>query len=65
MLGNVILAGGGSRIRNAAQELERLLREEGYENPSVTVIDRDSKPFVALGALKVARGAREDQWMKP
>ncbi len=65
MLGNVILAGGGSRIRNIAQELERLLREEGYENPSVTVIARDSKPFVALGALKVAHGAREDQWTKP
>ncbi len=65
MLGNVILTGGGSRIRNIGQELERLLREEGYENPSVNVIDRDSKPFVALGALKVAHGAREDQWLKP
>ena len=65
MLGNIILTGGGSLIRNIGQELERLLREEGYENPSVTVIDRNSKHFVALGALKVARGAREDQWLKP
>ena len=65
MLGNIILTGGGSRIRNVGQELERLLREEGYENPSVTIIDRDSKPFVAIGALKVAHGARDDQWIKP
>lgn len=65
MLGNVILSGGGSGIRNIGQELERLLKEEGYENPSVTVIDRDSKPLAALGALKVAQGARADQWVKP
>ena len=65
MLGNVILTGGGSHIRNVGQELERLLREEGYEKPSVSVIDRDSKSFVALGALKVAHGARDDQWLKP
>ena len=65
MLGNIILTGGGSRIRNIGQELERLLREDGYENPSVTIIDRDSKPFVAIGALKVANGARDDQWIKP
>ncbi|MFP6854251.1 MAG: rod shape-determining protein [Opitutales bacterium] len=65
MLGNVILSGGGSGIRNIGEELERLLKEEGYENPSVTVIDRDSKPLAALGALKVAQGARPDQWIKP
>ena len=65
LLQNIILTGGGSRIRNFAQELQRLLLEDGYENPLVTVAARESKPFVALGAMKVARAARDDQWIRP
>ena len=65
LLQNIILTGGGSRIRNFAQELQRMLLEDGYENPLVTVAARESKPFVALGAMKVARAARDDQWIRP
>ena len=65
LLQNIILTGGGSRTRNFAQELQRLLLEDGYENPLVTVAARESKPFVALGAMKVARAARDDQWIHP
>lgn len=65
LLQNIILTGGGSRIRNFAQELQKLLLEDGYENPLVTVAARESKPFVALGAMKVAQAARDDQWIRP
>lgn len=65
MLKNIILTGGGSRIRNFDQELQRMLADDGYEDPEVRVSSREIKPFVAIGALKVAKAAREDQWVKP
>jgi rod shape-determining protein MreB len=65
MLQNIILTGGGSRIRNFDQELQRMLADDGYEDPEVRVSSREIKPFVAIGALKVAKAAREDQWIKP
>ena len=65
MLQNIILTGGGSRIRNIDQELQRLLADDGYEDPEVRISAREVKPFVAIGAMKVAKAAREDQWIKP
>lgn len=65
LLQNIILTGGGCRIRNFDKELQRLLADDDYENPVVTVAARDTKPFVALGALKVGRAARDDQWIRP
>ena len=62
MLQNIILTGGGSRIRNIDQELQRLLADDGYEDPEVRISAREVKPFVAM---KVAKAAREDQWIKP
>ena len=35
MLQNIILTGGGSRIRNFDQELQRMLSNDGYEDPEV------------------------------
>jgi len=64
LLQNIILTGGGSRIRNIDQELQRLLTDEGYEDPEVTISSREVKPFVAIGALKVAKAARDDQWVR-
>lgn len=65
MLQNIILTGGGSRIRNIDQELQRLLVDDGYEEPDVRISSREVMPFVGIGALKVAKAAREDQWIQP
>jgi len=62
MLQNIILTGGGSRIRNISGELERMLVEEGYESPRVTTVGPNYKESVSIGALKAAQGARDDQW---
>jgi len=64
LLQNIILTGGGSRFRNIDQELQRLLVDDGYEDPDVTISSRENMPFVAIGALKVAKAAREDQWIQ-
>jgi rod shape-determining protein MreB len=64
LLQNIILTGGGSRIRNVDQELQRLLADDGYEDPEVRVSSREVKPFVAIGAMKVAKAARKDQWVR-
>ena len=63
LLKNVILTGGGSRIRNIEQELQSRLTEEGYEEPEVRLSQKDFSPLVAIGALKVAKAARSDQWI--
>lgn len=65
MLQNIVLTGGGSRIRNIDQELQRLLVDDGYEEPDVRISSREVMPFVGIGALKVAKAAREDQWIRP
>jgi rod shape-determining protein MreB len=62
LLQNIIVTGGGSKIRGLAPELERLLADEGYENPKVSVAGPNYKEYVALGALKAARSARPNQW---
>ena len=38
---------------------------DDYEDPEVRLSSRELKPFVAIGALKVAKAAREDQWIRP
>ena len=64
LLQNIVLTGGGSRTRNIDQELQRLLLDDGYEEPVVRISSREVKPFVAIGAMKVAKAAREDQWVR-
>ena len=64
LLQNIILTGGGSRIRCLDTELQRLLTEEGYEQPRVKVVGERYKEFVAVGALKAARQAKETQWQQ-
>ncbi len=64
LLQNIILTGGGSRIRGLDTELQRLLTAEGYEQPCVRRTGDRYQEFVALGALKAARQARENQWQQ-
>ena len=64
LLQNIILTGGGSRIRNIDQEIQQRLIDQGYENPVVRLSEKDYSPLVAIGALKVAKAARKDQWIR-
>jgi rod shape-determining protein MreB len=64
LLQNIILTGGGSRIRQIAEQLQARLAAEGYENPRVQAVGPDYKAFVGRGALKAARRARENQWQQ-
>ncbi len=61
---NIIVAGGGSQVRGLAQDLERILHSEGYEDAHVSVPE-DYRRLVALGALKIANNVRDDQWQLP
>ena len=40
------------------------LADDGYENPEVNISSKEVMPFVAIGALKVAKAARDDQWIR-
>jgi rod shape-determining protein MreB len=62
LLQNIIITGGGSQIRGIDAELQKRLVTDGYENPKVRVAGPDFQRYVAVGALKAARGAREHQW---
>ncbi len=62
LLQNVIVTGGGSLINGFGVALQTKLIEEGFESPRVQVLGDNYKDFVALGALKTARRARENQW---
>ncbi len=62
LLKNIIVTGGGSQIRNFDSELQRLLEEDGYLQPRVRSLGPDYKEFVAKGAIKAARAAKERQW---
>lgn len=64
LLQNIVLTGGGSRIRNLGAELQRRLYEDGFEKPRVVLAGEDDAEFVARGALKAARSARESQWQQ-
>jgi len=62
LLQNIIITGGGSQIKGLDTELQKRLVEEGYENPKVREAGQDYQRYVAIGALKAARAAREAQW---
>lgn len=62
LLQNIILTGGGSQIRGLDAELQKRLTGEGYESPKVRIAGADYQRYVAIGALKAARAAREHQW---
>lgn len=64
LMQNIILTGGGSRIRNIDSELQRLLLEDGFEKPRVLTMGDDYKEYVAKGALVAARQAKETQWQQ-
>jgi rod shape-determining protein MreB len=62
LLQNIVVTGGGSRIRGFDTVLQEKLIADGFEAPKVRLAGTDYKRFVAVGALKAARSAREDQW---
>ncbi|MDB6093406.1 MAG: actin/actin family protein [Verrucomicrobia bacterium] len=62
LLQNIIVTGGGSQIRGIDTLLQKKLTDDGYETPKVRLAGQDYKRYVALGALKAARAARENQW---
>lgn len=62
LLGNIIITGGGSLIKGLGVALQSKLIEEGFEAPRVRVLGDNYKDYVAAGALKVARMARDNQW---
>lgn len=62
LLQNIIITGGGSQIRGIDTLLQKKLTDDGFEAPKVRLAGQDYKRYVALGALKAARAARENQW---
>jgi rod shape-determining protein MreB len=62
LLQNIVITGGGSRIRGLDTVIQQKLTEDGFESPKVKLAGPEYKRFVAVGALKAARSAREDQW---
>ena len=62
LLQNIIVTGGGSQIRGIDAVLQKRLADDGYESPKVKLAGQDYKRYVAIGALKAARSARENQW---
>jgi rod shape-determining protein MreB and related proteins len=62
LLQNIIITGGGSQIRGIDTVLQKRLADDGYEAPKVKLAGQDYQRYVALGALKAARAARENQW---
>jgi rod shape-determining protein MreB len=62
LLQNIIVTGGGSQLKGIDTLLQKKLTDDGYESPRVKLAGQDYKRYVALGALKAARAARENQW---
>ena len=62
LLQNIVVTGGGSQIKGIDTVLQKKLTDDGYEAPKVKLAGHDFKRYVALGALKAARAARENQW---
>lgn len=62
LLQNIIITGGGSQIKGIDTVLQKRLSDDGYEAPKVKLAGQDYKRYVAIGALKAARAARENQW---
>ena len=62
LLQNIIVTGGGSQIRGLDTVLQKKLADDGFEAPKVKLAGHDFQRYVAMGALKAARAARENQW---
>lgn len=62
LLQNIIVTGGGCQIKGIDLVLQKKLTDDGYEAPRVKLAGQDYKRYVAMGALKAARAARENQW---
>ncbi len=62
LLQNIVITGGGSQIKGIDTVLQQRLIDDGYETPRVKLAGQDYKRYVALGAIKAARSARENQW---
>jgi rod shape-determining protein MreB len=62
LLQNIVVTGGGSQLRGIDAVLQKKLADDGYEAPKVKLAGQDYKRYVALGALKAARSARDNQW---
>lgn len=62
LLQNIIVTGGGSQIKGIDAVLQKRLTDDGFEAPKVKLAGQDYKRYVAIGALKAARAARENQW---
>lgn len=62
LLKNIVITGGGSQIRGIDQVLQQKLTADGFEAPRVRVAGPDYKRYVAIGAMKAAQSARDDQW---
>lgn len=62
LISNILLTGGGSKIRNICRELERLLHSRGIEQAKVRLLGEAVEGYVAVGALKASQQARENQW---
>ena len=62
LLQNIIVTGGGSQIRGIDVVLQKRLEDDGFEQPKVRLAGQDYKRYVAIGAHKAARAARENQW---
>jgi rod shape-determining protein MreB len=62
LLQNIVITGGGSQIRGIDTVLQKRLADDGYEAPKVRLAGQDYKRYVAMGAHKAARAARENQW---
>jgi rod shape-determining protein MreB len=62
LLQNIIVTGGGSQIKGIDTILQKRLADDGYESPKVRLAGQDFQRYVAIGALKAARAARENQW---
>lgn len=64
LLHNILLTGGGCRIKNIAPQLERALAAQDLANPRVRIASEDYKSLAAEGALKAARQARDHHWIQ-
>ena len=62
LLQNIVVTGGGSQIRGIDTELQARFAADGYETPKVRLAGPDYQRYCAIGALKAARSARENQW---
>lgn len=62
LLQNIIVTGGGSLIKGFGPALQARLANEGFFAPRVNILGENYKVYVAKGALKAARHAKDRQW---